>query len=468
MSGQTFADDRLPTLNSAAEITAGAGNLTSANFVRFIANANYRFRDKYLFGVTLVREGSSRFGANNRFGTFPAVSMGWIPSDEPWFNINGVDFLKVRASWGQTGNAAFGNFDSRGLVSFGNDYNAVPGFVFSQLENADLEWEKGETVDFGIEFGILNNRVSGSVNYFIKTTRDLLLSVPLPLEIGITDATILSNVGEIRNQGLEFQVDIDVLTGPFQWTLGFNGATLDNEVTKLVDNDGDGQGDDITRGITIVREGEAVSSWFLVPYAGVDPSNGDALYLGADGELLANSTPANARRILGNPLPDFQGGFNSTMRFKNFDLSAFFQFAMGHQNYREEAEFNESNFSSFWNNIADRVRDAWTPENTDSDIPQARLFQNNGARESGRWVNDADYMRLKNLQFGYTTPPIGPNDVRIRFFFSGQNLLTFTDYPGLDPEGFGRNSGAGDTVLGRTFFTRPQTKTYAFGVNLNF
>ncbi len=464
--GNTFADDRLQVLDAAANITGGGGFLTEARFVRTIGKADYRFKDRYLLSGTLVYEGSSRFGANERFGVFPAVSAGWIVSEEPFMVGSPFNFLKLRASWGEVGNAQFGNFASRGLIEFGQDYNFIPGFVFSQLANNDLTWERAQTLDFGLEFALLNSRLRGEVGYFIKDTKDLLLSVPLPRTIGIFDNTILQNAGEIRNMGFEFQLDYQVLDGEFKWNIGFTGATLDNEIRQLIDNNGDGEDDDISPSSEAIhRVGETVGSWFLVPYAGVDPATGDALFEGPDGETIVNQTPSSARRILGNPIPDFQGGFTTDLSYKNFFASAFFQFAQGHQLYLAEQEFYRGNFASLWNQ--DRTAlDAWTPENTDTDIPEARLFQGNGNQESGRWLSDADFIRLKNVQFGYNFRNIGPSNMNLQLFFSGQNLATFTDFEGLDPEANGNDNDA--EISGDIFFSRPQNKVFTFGANLNF
>jgi len=202
-----------------------------------------------------------------------------------------------------------------------------------------------------------------------------------------------------------------------------------------------------------------------VPYAGVDPANGDALFLDENGETLSNTTPGSARRVLGNPLPDLQGGITSEFSYKNFDASLFFQYATGHQLYLSEGRFYGGNFASVWNQTTDALN-AWTPENTDTDIPQARLFQTNGSQHSGRWLSDADYIRLRNVQVGYTTPEFGPSGTRARIFFSGQNLLTFTDFAGLDPEASGQDQE--DEVQGSIFFSRPQNKRYTFGVNFTF
>ncbi len=468
VAGNTFADDRLLTLNSAAEITGGGGSGTDVNFVGVLFLVDYAYKNKYLFKASFRIDGSSRFGANNRYGYFPAVSAGWIMSEEPWFDNTGfINFLKLRGSWGLTGNAGIGNFDARGLIAFGNDYNFVPGFAFDQLENADLTWETGETIDFGFEFELWRNRIRGSAAYFIRNTNDLLLGVPLPRTIGIVNSTINSNAGAIRNQGFEFNLDVDVLSREnFTWTIGVNGATLRNEVTELIDANNDGEADDIVGGTSIIRVGEPVRSFYLVPYAGVDPGTGDALFLGANGETIVNSVPSDARRILGNPLPDFSGGITTTLRFYGVDISAFFQYATGHQLYRSEGRFTDHGFSSGggWNQRREVAFNSWTPENTNTDIPEARLFQNNGIQTSGRWISDADFIRLKNLQVGYTTPRIRNSDIRLRFFFSGQNLWLATAFEGLDPEATGQ--GPNNPFQGSIFFSRPQSRTFTFGVNL--
>jgi hypothetical protein len=411
-------------------------------------------------------DGSSRFGVNNRYGFFPAVGAGWIAKDDRSASI--LNFLKVRGSWGLTGNAAIGNFDARGLIGFGTDYNMQPGFLFNRLENADLSWEKNQTIDGGIDFGLLNNRLRGEALYFIRDTRDLLLDVPLPWTIGIVNALITQNAGEVRNQGFEFRLDYDVLRkNDLQWTLGINGATLRNEVRKLVDNNNDGEDDDIVfGGRRLIRTGEAMGSWFLVRYNGVDPANGDALFLDENGEELRNLAPGSARVISGNPIPSFTGGITSDLNYKGFDFSVLFQFATGFQLYRNEGAFSENNMAATWNQDR-RILNAWTPDNPNTDIPQARLLQVNGSQASTRYLSDADFLRLKNIQLGYTFRSLGRSNANLRVFVAGQNLLTFTKFEGIDPEALG-SVGAGAATSGDLFFNRPQSKTYTAGFNLSF
>lgn len=464
VSGNTFADDRLKTLNSAAAITAGGGTANDVTFVGFLGRLNYALAGKYLLSASARVDGSSRFGANNRYGFFPAVSAGWVLSEEEFLKGSSLfNFLKVRASYGLAGNAGIGNFDARGLIAFGNDYNAIPGFLFSRLENPNLEWEKSETIDAGVEFGLFKNRLRGSVLYYIRNTRDLLLDVPIPFTTGIVNAILTQNAGEMRNQGVEFQLDFDIFNGPFTWTLGVNGATVQNEVLKLVDNNADGEDDDIFNGQSLIRTGEPVASWFLVEYAGVDPNNGDALFNNLEG--VASKTYSLANRVVtGNSIPDLSGGFTNSFSYKGFDLSVFFQFAVGHQIYRNEGRFVETNMSATWNQLRSQLN-AWTPENPNTDVPQARGVSN-GNQHSTRYLSDADYLRLKNAQLGYTFNNIGKNKMRIRLFAAGQNLLTFTKFDGLDPEASGQ--AANGVVAGNLFFSRPQSKTVTFGFNLGF
>ena len=465
VDGNTFASDDLKTINSAAEIVAGTGSQNDVTFLGYLGRINYSLDNKYLLSASVRIDGSSRFGVNNRYGTFPALSAGWIMSEEDFLAGNSVvNFLKLRGSWGISGNAAIGNFDARGLVGFGNDYNMTPGFLFTRLENADLEWEKNQTVDVGVEFGLLDDFITGSLTYYNRKTSDLLLDVPIPQTTGIVNAVITQNAGEIVNKGWEFLVDFNVMrNGPFQWTLGLNGATVQNEVTKLVDNNGDGVDDDIFLGRQLIRTGEAVGSWYLVEYAGVDPANGDALFNDLEGNASSAYSLAN-RSVQGWFLPTFSGGLSSNMSYMGFDFNMLWQFANGNSLYRNEGRFIETQISSVFNNTRNML-DHWTPENTNTDVPEARRASN-GNQHSTRYLSDASFLRLKNIQLGYTFGGLGASNTSVRVYVAGQNLLTFTGFDGLDPEASGQDSD--DVRGGDLFFSRPQSKTLTFGVNVNF
>jgi hypothetical protein len=286
--------------------------------------------------------------------------------------------------------------------------------------------------------------------------------VPQPQTNGISALTV--NAGEIRNQGLEFLLDFNLVDRPdFQWTFNVNGATLDNEVLRLVDNNGDGEADDITEGRALVREGEAIGSFFLTQYAGVDPANGDALFLDAEGNTTNVFPGGDSRIIAGNPLPDLTYGFGSNLRYKDLDFSFQFQGAVGHQLYLDEGRFVENNLGATWNQRTTQLN-AWTPDNPNTNVPEARR-RNNGGQHSTRYLSDADYLRLRNVQLGYTFRNIGQGNTNLRLYVSGANLLTFTDFAGLDPEASGQDVNG--FRQGEIFFSRPQTRILSFGFNLN-
>ena len=459
VDGNNFADDRLLTLNTAALITGGGGSNTQYRFVGYLARVVYSFDDKLFVNASARLDGSSRFGSGNQYGIFPAISAAYDFSDDFESPFNQ---LKLRTGFGQTGNAGIGNFASPGLFGFGNNYAGSPGSEYNQLPNPNLTWETATTLDVAVDFGLLNNRVNGSVGYYVKTSKDILLDVPQPFTNGIGTYTL--NVGEIQNKGVEFSLNLEAISKPdLSLSFNFNGATVNNEVKALVDNDGDGEPDDINSGQQIIRVGESIGSWFLVQYDGVDSENGDALFLDNEGESSSRYI-GSARQISGNPLPDFTGGFGANLRLKELDFSFFFQAALGHQLYLDEGRFNRSGQNSLWNSLRSEL-DYWTPENSNSNIPQPRLFTQNGGQHSTRYLSDADFLRLRNVQIGYTFRDFGGSGNNLRLYVAGQNLLTITDFEGLDPESSG--SDVNGYQSGSIFFSRPQTRAVTIGFNLN-
>jgi hypothetical protein len=423
----------------------------------------YAFDNRLFVNLSARYDGSSRFGAENIYGLFPAISAAYELSDL----INApqvVNNLKLRASYGITGNAGIGNFSSRGLVAFGNDYNFTPGFILDQLANPELTWEQANTLDVGISFELLKNRITGELIYYNKTTTDLLFEVPIPLTAGVGSGQITLNAGEILNRGFEFQAAFNIIQKrDVQWSVRVNGATLTNEVKELVDNNGDGEPDDIISGRQLIRVGEALGSWYIPEYAGVDPENGNALFYNASGEITSTYAEGDARRILGNPLPDFQGGIGTNLYFKGLDVNVFFETALGHQLYLSEGRFISNNLSATWNQSIDQLN-SWTPENRITDVPEARR-SSNGNQHSSRYLSDASFVRLRNVQVGYTLEDLNDRGANVRFFLSGQNLLTFTDFDGLDPEA--SNDDVNGWQRGNIFFSRPQSRIVTFGINLN-
>lgn len=382
--GNNFPNDQLLYLSSASNISFANSLGFNSTFAGYFSRLNYAFSNKYLLTLSTRIDGSSRFGEGERYGFFPAASAGWVLSEEGFFPNQILNFLKVRASWGISGNAAIGNLEGNSVVDF-ISYNGTPASVLFELENPELRWEKNEQWEIGLEFGIWHDRIQGNLSYYKKN--------------------------------------------------------------------GDGRDDDIVRGQNLFRTGERVDVWYLVPYAGVDPENGDALFLDGEG----NTTTAygqGARIIAGQSQPKFSGGLSHTLQYKGFELSAFFQFATGNQIYRADMGFLANGFSDVLNQFRSQLN-AWTPENTNTNVPQVRLFRQNGSQQSTRFLDDGDYLRLKNLQFGYTFRNMGQWHGDVKIYSSMQNLLTFTKFGGLDPE-----------TRGWVSFQSPQARIISFGVQL--
>lgn len=460
-----FADDQLSYIGSAAQIDYKESWANDAAFAGFFTRANYSLKNRYLLALSARYDGSSRFGRNRRFGFFPALSAGWLLSEEDFFRVKAVDFLKIRSSIGLSGNSAINDFLARSQVSFEPVYNGQSGFRIVALENDVLGWEKCRQWNAGLEFSLWLGRLQGSLDYYIRDTKDLLLETPVPGTNGVT--TLIQNAGAMRNQGFELSLEFALLRRKHvDWKIRFNGATLKNRILELADNNGDGLDDDfVLNQRMLYRTGSTAGSFFLVQFAGVNPANGDALFY----DLTGNTTtvaPASNRQIVGKSLPGFTGGFSQTFRYRQFDLTAFFHFKTGHKIYLEEhALYNETNMSGTLNQLKSQLN-AWTPENPITEVPQARLFEVNGSQPSTRYLSKADFIRLNHLELGYQFAGFRSNHTSLRLYLAAQNLLTITPFKGLDPDGEFYPSYS--SALGAQRYNLPAARTYTLGLNANF
>jgi TonB-linked SusC/RagA family outer membrane protein len=469
VAGTNFPTDSFTKLASAAEITDGSTTQTVYRFLSYFSRANYTFKDRYLFSASARVDGSSRFGSNERYGFFPSVSAGWIISREDFMSdINFLSFLKFRASYGLTGNANIGNFPSRGLFG-GTGYSGVSGLEPSQTPNPDLKWERTAQANFGLDFELVGDRISGEIDYYIKKTDDLLLDVNVPSTSGFTSQ--LRNVGELENKGFEFVLNTHNLVGQFQWTTSFNIAFNQNKITDL-----EGQvieGGFLNRAI----EGEPIGVMFGKEYAGVDPDNGDALYYlhssdGIDYDAGTTNEYSDANDVvIGDPNPDFIGGLTNRFNYKNFDLNVLLQFVSGNDIYDGGGRYQSANGDFFDNQTRDQLN-AWQEPGDITDIPENRFLLANGSNPSSRYISDGSYLRLRNVVLGYTLPQSALDRIglrRVRLYMSGLNLLTFTDYDGWDPEVNTDLYDQSDNLnIGNDFYTAPQARTISFGVNIGF
>jgi TonB-linked SusC/RagA family outer membrane protein len=466
VTGIEFPTDDLQTINSAAEITAGTGFETFYAFSSYFARATYALKGRYLLKASIRRDGSSRFGSEERWGTFTAVSAGWILSEEDFLaDSETINFLKLRGSWGQLGNAEIGNFGSLALFG-GTSYNNQSGIRPTQVGNANLTWESSDQLDVGVEFGLFNNRLSGDVAYYIKDTDGLIFAVPLSTSTG-AQSGINQNIGRLQNKGIEISLNSrNIETENFLWTTNFNIGQVDNEVKSLPG------GNDIISGRNILREGETRDAFFLPEYAGVNPANGDALYVlntidtngNLDRSLTTNVNEAE-RIIAGNPYAEWIGGLTNTFKYKNWDFNFTFQGEWGASIFNGGGIFQSANADFYDNQSRDQLR-RWQNPGDITDVPEARLFGGNGTARSTRYLQEADFIRLRNVTLGYTLPEEAIKKMgltSVRFYVTGFNLATFTDYDGYDVEVRADSGGTGQVI-----YTAPTPTTISVGANFNF
>ena len=462
-----FPTTEFTRIASAAIKTGGTTSFgTGFSFLSYFARANYNFRGKYLLSGSVRSDGSSRFGANNKYGTFGAGSIGYLLSEESFLKGNTIiNYLKLRASYGLTGNAEVGNFASRRFVSalpYADQSGIAPD---ANIGNENLNWENTKQVDVGVEFGFFDSRLTGEIDVYQKNTTGLLLNRQLQLISGYTTRT--ENIGALRNRGLEIALNGRILDGDFKWSLGGNISFNRNLITNLP-NPIIPTGNTLSR----VQAGQPLGVFYGKKYAGVDPANGDALYYQADGNASNNYATAPIVK-LGNPNPQFTGGINTNFSFRGFDLSALGQFTYGNDIYNAAGVYQSANAVYFDNQTVDQLN-RWQKPGDITDVPQARLYGNNGGEAqnaTSRWIQDGSFFRIKNVTLGYNLPA---NLVKqghlqtVRIYLTAQNLATFTKYTGYDPEVNTYGIGTANYLLGHDFYTPPLAKTYLLGVNLGF
>lgn len=428
VDGQEFPLDDLRKLESAANITLGLSELENFSFLSYFSRINYKLDDKYLMTLSGRYDASSRFGENQRYGFFPAASIGWLVSEESFLQGNNtLSLLKVRGSYGSTGNAEIGNYAHYGLYGSAS-YNLQPGLQPTQIANPNLTWERTNQFNVGIEFGLFDDKITGEIDYYDKITNALLLLVPIPSTSGFT--TQFQNIGRMQNSGVELVLNSsNYVSANLSWRTSFNFAKNVNRVRAL----GPGQTaipPSNSRFLNGVFIGESIGAFYGQKYAGVDPTNGDALYY-LDETLTetTNDFDEAQRMIVGDPNPAFIAGINNIITYKNFDASFLFQGVFGNDIYEGGGGFYSANGDWFDNSTLDQF-DRWRNPGDITNVPQARLGACNGCNASSRYVSDGSYVRLKTLSIGYNLPGSLLERMKLssaRIYFIGQNLLTFTN-----------------------------------------
>ncbi|MEO8794683.1 MAG: TonB-dependent receptor [Daejeonella sp.] len=472
LDGSGFASDDLPNLGSASTPLSASQTANEFALESQFARLNYEYSNKYLFEGSVRRDGSSRFGQNNKYGVFYALSGGWLISNEDFFNKNNklAQFLKLTASYGTAGNDAIGYYSYLGTFSAGAAYADAAASVPNRVSNPNLSWEETAQLDVGLTSRLFNV-LDVQLNYYNKLTSGLLANVPYPLTTGFASAS--QNVGKMRNRGFEVTLGSEnVKTTDFTWNTSFNIGFNKNTVLSLPENR-DAENRNFIQGSTAQRaiEGESRNSFYLIRYKGINPQTGNAEWLTKDG--TATTTPVAADRVIvGHADPDFVGGFTNNFRYKNFDLSAFFNFAYGNKVLIDGLRFTENFATGSYNKSTDLL-DYWKQAGDNSFAPAltspTRLTFN---QLSTSQLQDGSYARLKTLTLGYNLPTQLLSKSKLirsaRIYALGQNILTIQnkDFRGPDPEVSA--NGASNQVLGQSFFALPQSKSITFGVNLGF
>lgn len=501
------------TLSNDIQQPAGLGNQTFNGgrtdfaLISYIGRLNYDFKGKYLLGASFRRDGGSRFAPGKKWGTFPSFSAGWRISEEAFMDaVPVITELKLRGSYGQTGNINIGDYRYQAALNgnffygFG-DNQLQPAYTISTLANRDLTWETTVMSNLGLDVGLFNNQFNLSLELFNNETRDMILEVPIPPSLGY-DGAPTANVGTVSNKGLEISTGYSKNTGPLTWAVNGNITFLKNKLVSL----GGGRsvlgpewyGDPLT----FTEEGQAIGyfrGWVVdgifqsqdevnsspTQVSGTNPAKstapGDLKFRdisgprGPNGEITAPDgvIDANDRTNIGHFLPDFTYGISGNIGWKGFDVSLFFQGVQGNEIFNVLRYDTEGMTRLF--NAGTAVLDRWTLQNTNTSVPRAVANDpNRNARASTRFIEDGSYLRLKNLAIGYTLPQtmlksIGNGFVsNVRVYVSSQNLLTFTKYTGYDPEIGFRQGQSASVASGIDWGQFPQARTFLGGIQIGF
>ena len=477
------------------------GGKSEYALISYIGRVNYDYDGKYLLGASIRRDGGSRFGPDEKWGTFSSVSAGWRISEEGFMeNISDmVSDLKLRGSWGQTGNDRIGDYKYQATIDGNFNYNfngeLRPAGTINALANENIKWETTIMTNLGFDLGLFENQFTFSFEWFLKETQDMLLELPIPPSMGYDGAPV-ANVGNVENKGIEMMAGYRKSTGNFQWSVNGNISFVKNKLTSLgVGNTIFGpafEGD----AVTFTEENQPIAYFYGWVVDGIfqegddmsaqpKAAPGDIRFKDIAGAPDENGNPtapdgvidANDRTNIGHFLPDFTYGLNATANWKGFDFTLFLQGVSGNEILNTNLYDLEGMTRLF--NAGTAVLDRWTPENTNTDIPRAVTGDpNRNSRISTRYIEDGSYLRIKNLAIGYTIPTsvlssfAGGFISNVRFYLSSQNLLTITKYSGYDPEIGARNGNNGNNferlATGVDYGQFPQPRTFIGGIQIGF
>lgn len=468
------------------------GGITEVGLMSYVARLSYNYKQKYFLQGSIRRDGISKLGPDTRWNNFIGYSAGWNVAKENFFtSVNKyINDFKLRGSYSETGNTEIGSYPYLGLT-IASKYGSLNGIAFSQFGNDQLKWETSKKTDLGADIGLFNDKIRLTFDYFQNDIDGLILDSPVPPSLGVPNNSIKKNIGNMQNKGYEFGIDIKAIEKEnFSWNLNANLTLQNNKVTKTP------SGGDLVGGAStdtnispniIIREGYSINSLYGFEYWGVNSANGSPVYVKADGSLVQGSniasgsysvfdpsnpsntsTPATLtqadKKILGNTIPKYFGGFTSKFRYKNLDLSFLLRFSGGNKIFNAtRRDLMNQNFNNNSTEILGRWQsasnpgDGWTPKL----YAGSNTFLNQSSNATTRFVEKGDFISMDNITFGYSLPKSVLekfNLTGLRLYIQGQNLFMITKYKGLDPE----METSGIDLNGT-----PRATVYSFGVNVN-
>ena len=494
---QDFPNNNVRVINAGFGQSNLSGGAAEWAIRSFLARVNYSFQDRYLLTATFRRDGSSRFGPNNRFGNFPSFSIGWIASEEAFLqDVAWLSNLKVRGSWGQVGNQEIPNYAWISTIEPAARYvlggNAVPGATYLGAGNPDLKWETTTQTDVGMDLDLFDYRLTLAVDLFRKDTDDILLRLPVAATSGFRPSNgPVRNAGKVRNEGIEFSAEYREATGDFQYTISANFSTIRNEVLSLGGGAPvvDRLQSDPNFATTITEVGGPIGAFYGHVMEGLfqegdfttdDEGNfvlrdgipeqggaapGDIRFQDRNNDGIIND---DDRQVIGNPFPDFTYGLRGNFRYKGWDLTMFVDGVQGRDLYF--LLYGGIMDLEGDNNSMREALNRWTPQNTDTDVPRAVANDpNDNKRPSTRFIEDGSFIRLRSVQIGYRLPQRLTQRLsaeRLRFYVTGQNLFTGSDYPGYTPD-IG-SAGARALTSGVDIGIYPIPTTFTLGLQADF
>ncbi|MCK5135450.1 MAG: TonB-dependent receptor [Bacteroidales bacterium] len=505
-----FPNDEIRSLDAGSQDKETLGNWSEFAIRSFLGRMNYSFAGKYLLTANIRKDGSSKFSKKHRWSTFPSISAAWIVTKENFFHAGPViNILKIRGSYGIIGNQAIGDYQyETGLnyyagYIFGPDQAKVPGTIPSYFGNEEIKWETTKQMDIGFDLHMFNYRLQVTADYYVKNTEDMLIQEPIPFTTGNANPPPFTNAGSLKSQGIEVSGIYNRRNKNFNYSIGFHLATSKNEITKLGTIGapvwgGNFDGSFITR----TAEGYPVAQFYGYITDGIynseeeinamnkyiDDENGNRVF----NQFAPNAEPGDIRfkdlngdgllteedrDYLGTPFPDFTSGLNLYVKYKGFDFYLHIYGVYGNEIFMATTKWLEGIHSN--SNAGVSALDYWTPTNTNTNIPRPIAGDpNNNLAISDRYIKDGSYARLKNIVIGYSLNSKFLNRLNIsnlRFYIQGQNLLTFTKYPGWDPEIGSYGFGQGERGLDRANLSKgidngyyPQSRTILTGIQIRF